>query len=242
MAPGPVRPKNVGMADPDMSDDDRQALNEIHELLSANRAQTAVYLANLEDARQQHLRSPAPPFHRYVTAKVDYDYRIVSLTIADRALAGYDHTELSDIVTDVLRRSTQHMLGALWEQFDELRRWNKELLSDLRDGIAVLLDRSPSDPPECSSERVPSREMFEATSRDGQLRVVVGESAAEHLACHIGPSCLAEGNAPLLAERIVALHTAAVMHAEVASCVKSGLTASHSKADVEAFRRRHITF
>jgi len=187
----------------------QQALREFNDHLCAARAEMHANMAAFEVARADYLASPNPTFHRYVSAKMDYDYRIVSFTIDDVALAGYDSEELSEIVTDVLRRSAQHMRDALKEQTDTLCESNERRLAEFREGVGALLGKRPSEPP---ASRVPEPRVFEETSSDGQIRLGL-RFAGDFAFCRIAPSALDAHKAPRLAERIVRLHAAAHVRA-----------------------------
>lgn len=187
----------------------QQAIQEFAEQLYAARAELHANLAAFEVARADYLASPNPTFHRHVSAKMDYDYRIVSFTIADVALAGYDSEELSEIVTDVLRRSAQHMRDALKEQSDTLHESGKRGLAEFREGLGELLGKRPSELP---PSRVPEPRLFEETSSDGQIRLGL-RFAGDFAFCRIAPSALDAHKAPRLAERIVRLHRAAHVRA-----------------------------
>lgn len=180
-------------------------MKEFSEQLAVSRDELRANMAAVEAARAAYLDSPNPTFHRYVSAKMDYDYRIVSFTIADVALAGYDNEELSEIVTDVLRRSEQHMLGALYEQTETLRESNERGLAELREGLSAFIGKRPSELP---PSRVPEPRTFEEISSDGQLRVGL-RFAGKFAFCRIGSAALDAHTAPRLAEGIVRLHTAA---------------------------------
>lgn len=206
------------MTDADDEAESRHAFKEFAEHLETARAELQADMAAFEAARANYLEAPNPTFHRYVSAKMDYDYRIVSFTIADVALAGYDSEELSEIVTDVLRRSAQHMRYALKEQTVDLHATHLRGLAEFRDGLSEILGKRPSDPP---PSRVPEPRLFEETSGDGQIRLGL-RFAGDFAFCRIAPPALDAHKAPRLAERIVRLHTAAHVRA---------------KRDMEAFLR-----
>lgn len=200
-----------------MTDDKaQQAIQEFSEQLAVSRATLRASMAAFEVARAKYLDSPNPTFHRYVSAKMDYDYRIVNFTIADVALAGYDNAELSEIVTDVLRRSARHMRAALNEASEALGETCLSGLADLREGISGTRSFESTAP-----KRIPEPKVYEETSIDGEIRLALNFGGAFAF-CHIGPAALDTHEAPFLAERIVRLHRKALMPA---------------KRDVEAFLR-----
>jgi len=170
-------------------------MEEIREQISEQRAKNFFALTEIEWARQDYLRAPAPVFHRYVSAKIDYDSRIVSLIITPQALAGYDCAELSTIITNVLRRSRQHMISALKEPNDALHQTIEGTLGQLT-GRPVQSVVGPAFKP------------YEEVSHDGHLRIVI--NSAGEPSCCIDSGAVDPENAALLADRIVTLHNAAL--------------------------------
>ncbi len=218
-----------------MSDEEGEWLPEdACNALQEIRADLAARSAAFDDACDMADMDAPPAFHRHVAARFESMGDLTELSISPVALAGYTHTELTDIVTEVLRRTRQHVLERMAPAMSRLREGLDETVT------AMLGERERARPD-------PAERIFMETSRDGDLNLALGNDG-RLLWCDIGPHTTAATGAADLSDRIIRLHTLARMRISLALAEKisaegaEGSDSLPTAADVEAYRRQHITF